>query len=81
MDGSGTLPNRTEVGSKAFSPWVDRITLVSLAFGGVLAAPEISSMLGQWLGVWSMAATVCGLVVLVPLISTSIGKMYVRIRA
>tara|TARA_Y100000588_G_scaffold355499_1_gene410737 strand:+ start:2705 stop:2950 length:246 start_codon:yes stop_codon:yes gene_type:complete len=81
MDGSGTLPERTEVGSKVFSPWADRITLVALALGGVLAAPGISSVLDQWLGVWSMAATGCGLVVLVPLISTSIGKMYVRKRS
>ncbi len=81
MDGSGTLPNRTEVGSRVFSPWTDRITLVALALGGILAAPWIASILNQWLGVWSMAATGCGLVILVPLISTSIGKLYVRIRA
>ena len=81
MSGSEALPNRTRVGSRIFSPWPDRIALFSLAIGGVYTAPEISLLLEGWFGEWSMTATGCGLVVIVPLIATSIGKMYVRIRA
>tara|TARA_Y100000588_G_scaffold133129_1_gene146004 strand:- start:4727 stop:4972 length:246 start_codon:yes stop_codon:yes gene_type:complete len=81
MGEPNALPNRTKIGSKVFSPWVDRVSLVALALVGYFAAPEISSVLEEWLGGWSIVVTGCGLLVLVPLIATWIGKLNVRIRA
>ena len=81
MDGAGILPNRTDVGDIDFSPWVDKVSLVALSLVAVLMAPEISSTIEPMMGEWSMPSTVCGLVVIVPLIATWIGKLYVRIRS
>ena len=47
---------------------------------GVLAFPEIEEMLEPSLGAISGLMTICSLII-VFLIATSIGKMYVRIRA
>ena len=81
MVGGGPLPGRSEVGDHSFSPWVDRGSLVLSVVAAVFAAPEISSILEQWLGGRAMAATVCGLVILVPLLATSLGKLVVRLQA
>ena len=80
MEGAGILPNRSDVGDGVFSPWADRISLVALIIAGVALAPDISSAIEPVVGEWSMASTACGLVVIVPLISTWIGKLYVRVR-
>ena len=81
MDNSGILPNRTETGDKSFSPTIDRFSLFVLSFLGILAFPEIEEALEPSMGAISSLATVCGLVTVIPIIATSIGKMYVRIRA
>ena len=81
MDGPETLPNRTEVGSKKFSPWPDRLALVSLSIIAFIAAPLISSSLEGFIGHYSMFVTICGFLILIPVLATSFGKMYVRIRA
>jgi hypothetical protein len=81
MDGPETLPNRTEVGSKKFSPWPDRLALVSLSVTAVFAAPLISSSMEGFLGDQSMTATICGFLILIPVLATSFGKIYVRIKA
>ena len=81
MGDPGSLPNRTEIGSKIFSPWFDRISLIALACLGLYAAPGISSVLEEWFGGWALYVTGCGLIVAIPLIATFVGKMYVRIRA
>ncbi len=75
------LPNRTGPGGRAFSSWFDRIALVSLAAAGVYFAPGAASAMEPWLGGWSLAATGCGLAVVVPMVATTLGKMYVRARA
>ncbi len=77
----GPLPGRSEVGDRSFSPWIDRGSLILSVVAAVLAAPEISSFLEQWLGGRAMTATVCSLVVLVPLLATSLGKLVVRLQA
>ena len=81
MDNSGILPNRTETGDKSFSPTIDRFSLFVLSVLGILAFPEIEESLEPSMGAISSLATVCGLVTVIPIIATSIGKMYVRIRA
>ena len=81
MGSSGILPNRSEIGDKSFSPTIDRISLLVLSVLGVLAFPEIKEVLEPSIGAMSGLMTVCGLITVIPLIATSIGKMYVRIRA
>ena len=81
MGNSGILPNRTEIGDKSFSPTIDRFSLFVLSFLGILAFPEIEEALEPIMGAISSLMTVCGLVTVIPLIATAIGKMYVRIRA
>ena len=80
MAGVGSLPERSEVRGRNFSPWVDRSSLILFAAGAVIAAPEIASFLEQWLGGTAMIATVCGLVILVPILATSLGKLVVRMQ-
>ena len=75
------MPGRTDVGDKIFSPLVDRISLISLIVIGVVVAPELSSALEPELGGKALASVACGLVIVIPLIASSIGKLYVRIRA
>ena len=81
MGSSGILPNRSEIGDKSFSPTIDRISLLVLSVLGVLAFPEIKEVLEPSIGAMSAFMTICGLIIVIPLIATSIGKMYVRIRA
>mgnify|MGYP003347789680 CR=1 FL=1 len=81
MGNSGILPNRTEIGDKSFSPTIDRFSLFVLSFLGILAFPEIEEALETSMGAKSGLVTVCGLVTVIPLIATYIGKMYVRIRS
>ena len=81
MEETGSLPGRTEVGSKIFSPFVDRFSLVSLSIIGVILAPELASAIEPSLGDKSLTAVGCGLIIAIPLIASSIGKLYVRIRA
>ena len=81
MGSSEILPNRSEIGDKSFSPTIDRISLLVLSVLGVLAFPEIEEMLEPSLGAISGLMTICSLIIVIPLIATSIGKMYVRIRA
>jgi len=81
MGSSGILPNRSEIGDKSFSPTIDRISLLVLSVFGVLAFPEIKEVLEPSIGAMSGLMTICGLITVIPLIATSIGKMYVRIRA
>lgn len=76
----GPLPGRSEVGARNFSPWTDRGSLFLSVVAAVLAASEISSFLERWLGGRAMTATVCGLVILVPLLATSLGKLVVRLQ-
>ena len=81
MGSSEILPNRSGIGDKSFSPTIDRISLLVLSVLGVLAFPEIKEVLEPSLGAMSALMTICGLITVIPLIATSIGKMYVRIRA
>ena len=81
MEDPGALPRRSEVGGKFFSPFVDRIALISLSIIGIILAPELSSAIEPALGGKSLTAVACGLILFIPLIASSIGKMYVRIRA
>ncbi|MBP72129.1 MAG: hypothetical protein CMA70_00890 [Euryarchaeota archaeon] len=81
MEDTGSLPGRTEVGTKIFSPFVDRFSLVSLSIIGVILAPEFASAVEPTLGGKSLNAVVCGLIIAIPLIASSLGKLYVRIRA
>jgi len=81
MGSSEILPDRSEVGDKSFSPAIDRFSLFILSFLGILAFPEIEEALEPSMGAISSLMTVCGLVTVIPLIATAIGKMYVRIRA
>ena len=81
MGSSGILPNRSEIGEKSFSPTIDRISLLVLSVLGVLAFPEIKEVLEPSIGAMSGLMAICGLITVIPLIATSIGKMYVRIRA
>ncbi len=79
MEDSGSLPARSEVGSKIFSPFIDRFSLIALSISGIILAPEITSAIEPILGGVSFPAVVCGLIIVIPLIASSIGKMYVRI--
>ena len=81
MEETGSLPGRTEVGSKIFSPFIDRFSLVLLSIIGVILAPELASAMEPSLGDNSLTTVVCGLIFVIPLIASSIGKLYVRIRA
>ena len=81
MKDTGSLPGRTEVGTKIFSPFVDRFSLVSLSIIGIILAPEFASAVEPTLGGKSLNAVVCGLIIAIPLIASSLGKLYVRIRA
>ena len=81
MGSSEILPNRSEIGDKSFSPTIDRLSLFALSFLGIVAFPEIEEALEPSMGAISSVRTVCGLVIVIPLIATAIGKMYVRIRA
>ena len=81
MEDSGSLPGRSDVGDKIFSPLVDRISLISLIVIGVMISPLLSSELEPVLGGKAFTTVVCGLVIVIPLIASSIGKLYVRIRA
>jgi len=81
MEDTGSLPGRTEVGTKIFSPFVDRFSLVSLSIIGIILAPEFASVVEPTLGGKSLNAVVCGLIIAIPLIASSLGKLYVRIRA
>ena len=60
MEETGSLPGRTEVGSKIFSPFVDRFSLVLLSIIGVILAPELASAMEPSLGDKSLTAVVCG---------------------
>ena len=81
MSSSEILPDRSEIGDKSFSPAIDRLSLLALTFLGIVAFPEIEEALEPSMGAISSLMTVCGLVTVIPLIATAIGKMYVRIRA
>ena len=81
MEDTGSLPGRTEVGTKIFSPFVDRFSLVSLSIIGIILAPEFASAVEPTFGGKSLNAVVCGLIIAIPLIASSLGKLYVRIRA
>ena len=81
MEDSGSLPGRSEVGSKIFSPFVDRFSLISLSILGIIIAPGIALAMEPTLGGKSLTAVACGLIIAIPLIASSIGKLYVRIRA
>ncbi len=81
MKDTGSLPGRTEVGTKIFSPFFDRFSLVSLSIIGVIIAPELASAMESTLGGRSLNAVVCGLIIVIPLIASSLGKLYVRMRA
>ncbi|MAH98497.1 MAG: hypothetical protein CMA12_03990 [Euryarchaeota archaeon] len=77
----GQLPNRTKLDKSFFSPWVDRFSLVFLTIAGIISIPKIESILDYWFGSWSLGVTICGLIVTIPLLATSIGKLYVRTRS
>ena len=81
MADTGSLPGRTEVGTKIFSPFFDRFSLVSLSIIGVIIAPELASAMESILGGKSLNVVVCGLIIVIPLIASSLGKWYVRMRA
>ena len=80
MAGVGSLPERSEVSVRSFSPWIDRGSLILFAAGAVIAAPEIAYFLEQWLGGTAMITTACSLVILVPILATSLGKLVVRMQ-
>lgn len=81
MGSSETLPDRSEVGDKIFSPMIDRFSLVVLSILAVVSFRDLEEAIEPTLGAISGLATVCGLITVIPLIATSIGKMYVRIRS
>ncbi|MDP7002367.1 MAG: hypothetical protein QF911_02175 [Candidatus Thalassarchaeaceae archaeon] len=78
MDEARTLPDRTGAGESSFSPWIDRSSLLILAIGAIVAGPYLASFLEQWLGEAALAVTVCSLLVVVPILATSLGKIIVR---
>jgi len=73
------LPIRGEPGNRNFSPWIDRFCLLVISSIAILCMEVVASFLEQWLGSNSLPLTVCGLLVLVPILSTSLGKLIVRI--
>ena len=81
MGRSEILPDRSEIGDKSFSPINDRFSLFVLSVLGILAFPEIEKAIEPSMGAISGLVTVCGLITVIPLIATTIGKVYVRIRA
>ena len=81
MGSSEILPDRSEIGDKSFSPMIDRIALLVLSALGILAFPEIEEAIEPSMGAISGLVTVCGLITVIPLIATTIGKVYVRIRS
>jgi len=81
MEDSGVLPGRSDVGAKSFSPFVDRFSLFSLTIVGILFASELSVFFEPIFGDGSFSVVVCGLIISVPLIASSIGKLFVRIRS
>ena len=81
MGRSEILPDRSEIGDKSFYPMIDRFSLFVLSVLGILAFPEIEKAIEPSMGAISGLVTVCGLITVIPLIATTIGKVYVRIRA
>lgn len=81
MEDKAALPGRSEIGSKIFSPFVDRISLLSLSLAGLFFAPGIVSILEPDLGRIAFPLVACSLIICIPLVASSIGKIYVRIRA
>ena len=81
MGRSEILPDRSEIGEKSFSPMIDRFSLFVLSVLGILAFPEIEKAIEPSMGAVPGIVTVCGLITVIPLIPTTIGQVYVRIRA
>ncbi len=81
MGGSDVLPDRSDVGDKTFSPFIDRVSLIVLSIAGIVVFPVADSSFESVLGGYSQIVTICGLVVVIPLLATWIGKINVRIRA
>ena len=81
MNGGGHLPNSTKHGDTFISPWIDRFSLISLTILGIISIPIIHSILDGWFGSWSLEVTICGLIVTIPLLATSIGKLYARAKS
>ena len=75
------LPDRKKKSKTFFSPWTDRVSLFSLSILGIIAIPSIDSILDDWFGSWSLEVTIFGLIVTIPIIATSIGKLYARARS
>lgn len=75
------MPDRKKQSRTFFSPWTDRISLFSLSILGIIAIPIIDSILDDWFGSWSLEITIFGLIVTIPLLATSIGKLYTRARS
>ena len=73
------LPDRKKKSKTFFSPWTDRVSLFSLSILGIIAIPSIDSILDDWFGSWSLEVTIFGLIVTIPLLATSIGKLYTRL--
>ena len=79
MDGRMTLPGRTEVGERTFSPWIDRLSLAIFVTAAIFAHKPISEFLEGSVGAYSEIFTACGLVILAPVMATSLGKLVVRL--
>ena len=75
------LPDRKKQSKTFFSPWIDRVSLFSLSILGIIAIPSIESILDDWFGSWSLEVTIFGLIVTIPILATSIGKLYARARS
>ena len=75
------LPDRKKESKTFFSPWIDRVSLFSLSILGIIAIPSIDSILDDWFGSWSLEVTIFGLIVTIPMLATSIGKLYARARS
>ena len=75
------LPDRKKKSKTFFSPWTDRVSLFSLSILGIIAIPSIDSILDDWFGSWSLEVTIFGLIVTIPMLATSIGKLYARARS
>ena len=81
IEGGRLLPERKKQSNTYFSPWTDRVSLFSLSILGIIAIPSIDSILDNWFGSWSLEVTIFGLIVTIPLLATSIGKLYTRARS
>ena len=79
MDGELSLPGRTDVGGKSFSPWVDRFALALLAVLAIFAHGQIASFLDGNGVPYPEIAGGCGHIIAVPIIATSVGKLVVRL--